>query len=88
MGFRHLFRGLTPLKIENFDQKVKTSTTTQKFHEVYTDKQQLLPLFIIPLKSKISFFFGFCHLFRGLTPLKIENFDQKVKTSTTTQIFS
>ena len=133
LGFRHLFRGLTPLKIENFDQKLKTSTTTPNFfmmfiqrtsnyylsfsyhwnqkiiffgissliswpntfkirefgpkiesstttkifHEDYTEKQQLLTIFIIPLNLKILFFLGFHHLFRGLTPLKFENFDQK-----------
>src|ERR1044072_9444061 len=48
-------------------------------------KKYLLPLFTIALKSKISFFLRFHHLFRGLTPLKIENFDQKLNTSTTTQ---
>ena len=39
-------------------------------------------------KIENIFFFGFCHLFRGLTPLKFKNFVKKLKTSTTTQIFS
>src|ERR1044072_2457741 len=38
-----------------------------------------------PLKSKILILLGFRHLFRWLTPLKFENFDQKSKISTTTQ---
>src|ERR1044072_4442583 len=48
----------------------------------------LLPPFIIPLNSKILIFFGFCHSFRGLTPLKPKNFDQKLKFFIITQIFA
>src|ERR1044072_3434665 len=42
---------------------------------------KLLPPLIIPLNSKILNFFGFRHSFRGLTPLKLKNFDQKLKIS-------
>src|ERR1044072_9436979 len=48
----------------------------------------LLPPFIIPLNSKILFFFGFRHSFRGLTPLKPKNFDQKLKIFIITQILA
>src|ERR1044072_3087910 len=48
----------------------------------------LLPPFIISLNSKILFFFGFRHSFRGLTPLKLKNFDQKLKISIITLKFS
>src|ERR1044072_5300015 len=48
----------------------------------------LLPPFIIPLNSKILNFFGFRHSFRGLTPLKLKNFDQKLKISIITLKFS
>ena len=60
----------------------------QIFHDVYSKKQKLLPLIFIPLKSKILIIVEICHLFRGLTPLKIENFEQKLKISTTTPNFS
>ena len=87
MEFRDLFRGLTPLKFENFVQKLKISPPLNFFNEVYIEKKNLLPLFIIPLKSKFLIFKGFYHLFHRLTPLKFENFDKKLKTSTTAQFF-
>src|ERR1044072_1698815 len=48
----------------------------------------LIPPFIILLNSKILLFFGFRHSFRGLTPLKLKNFDQKLKISIITLKFS
>src|ERR1044072_3128397 len=37
---------------------------------------------------KIEIVFGFRHSFRGLTPLKPKNFDQKLKILIITQIFA
>src|ERR1044072_484660 len=48
----------------------------------------LLPPLIIPLNLKILNFFGFRHSFRGLTPLKPKNFDQKFNFFIITQIFA
>src|ERR1044072_4623722 len=31
LGFRHFFRGLTPLKLKNFDQKLNIFNKTQNF---------------------------------------------------------
>src|ERR1044072_7490 len=31
LGFHHFFRGLTPLKLKNFDQKLNISNNTQNF---------------------------------------------------------
>src|ERR1044072_5676401 len=31
LGFRHIFRGLTPLKLKNFDQKLNISNNSQNF---------------------------------------------------------
>src|ERR1044072_2631148 len=42
----------------------------------------------MPLNSKILNFFLFRHSFRGLTPLKPKNFDQKLKIFIITQIFA
>src|ERR1044072_3580413 len=47
----------------------------------------LLLSIIIPLNS-IFFFFRFRHSFRGLTPLKPKNFNQKLKIFIITQIFA
>src|ERR1044072_2285727 len=44
-GFRHLVRGLTPLKLKNFIQRLKISTTIQKFNP---KKFYLIPPIIIP----------------------------------------
>src|ERR1044072_3958573 len=48
----------------------------------------LIPPFIISLNSKILIFFGFRHSFHRLTPLKLKNFDQKLKISIITLKFS
>ena len=75
--FRHSFRGLSPLKIENFDEKWKFPSTPKKLHNFHPDKVYLGPPFIILRNSKILIFLKFRHSFRGLTPLKIKNFEQK-----------
>src|ERR1044072_882298 len=87
-GFRHSFRGLTPLKLKNFDKKLKISIITLKFSRCSSLDVLFLPPIIIPLNSEILNFFGFRHSFRGLTPLKPKNFDQKLKISIITLKFS
>src|ERR1044072_9343225 len=80
-GFRHSFRGLTPLKLKNFDQKLKISIITLKFSRC----SSLDVLIITSLHHTIELenfnFFWIFHSFRGLTPLKLKNFDQKLKIS-------
>src|ERR1044072_7647389 len=69
-------------KMENFHQHLNF------FHDVYTEKKIMISSIHHTIKiENFNFFLGFHHLFRGPTPLKFENFDQKLKTSTITQIF-
>src|ERR1044072_6339624 len=79
--FRHSFRGLTPLKLKNFVQKLKIYPISQIFHNVRLEKVVLLPPFITHWNLTILIFTGFRHLFRGLTPFKFKNFVQKLKIS-------
>src|ERR1044072_2612585 len=46
LGFRHFFRGLTPLKLKNFDQKLNISNNTQNFAHVHLDRVYLILPFI------------------------------------------
>src|ERR1044072_4843331 len=89
-GILSLISSANTFKIQKFRPKIENFHHLSTFFmmSVYTEKMFLLHLFITPLISQILIFLGFRHLFRGLTPLKFENFDKKLKTSTTTQIFS
>src|ERR1044072_9289249 len=76
-------------KIQEFRWIIENFHHHSTFFMMYILRKKLtLPLFIIPLKYEIFIFLGFRHLSRGLTPLKFKNFDQKLKTSTTSQVFS
>src|ERR1044072_5954233 len=86
--FRHSFRGLTPLKIKNFDQKLKISNNTYNFTQCSFVESLINTSLHHAIKMKDFIFFGLCHSFRGLTPLKLKNFDQKLNISNNTQNFA
>ena len=88
MGFHHLFRGLPPLKFQNFDQIKKTSTTAQFFSWSSYWEKIIITYLHHTIKIENINFFGISSLILWATPSKIENFDQKLKTSTTTPNFS
>src|ERR1044072_5857791 len=85
-GFCHFFRGLTPLKLKIFVQKLKMSNNTQNIAQrSYRESINSRPLHHTMKMKDFLFFFGFLHYFRGLTPLKFKNFDKKLKISNNTQ---
>src|ERR1044072_3701857 len=82
----HFFRVLTPLRFKNFDKKLKISKNTQNLDQrSYSESIINRPLHHIMKIKFFQFFFGFRHFFRGLTPLKLKNFDQKLIISNNTQ---
>src|ERR1044072_3165171 len=72
LGFRQFFRGLTLLKLKNFDQKLNIFQQHSKFCISF-----ILIKYIYFFTSsyhenlRFQFFLGFRHFFRGLTPLKL-----------------
>src|ERR1044072_8343204 len=83
------FRGLTPLKLKNFDQKLKISNNTQNFTQIYSLESLINTSLHHSMKITYFNFFWISSLFfRGLTPLKLKNFDQKLKISNNTQNFT
>src|ERR1044072_210252 len=88
-GISSLISWANTFKIREFRWKIENFHHHSTFFMMFILRKKLtLPLFIIPLKYEIFVFLGFRHLSRGLTPLKLDNFDKKLKTFTTTQIFS
>ena len=87
-GFRHSFRGPTPLKLKNFDQKLKISSNTQNFEHYSLWESYINTSLHHTMKDNEFKFFIFRHSFRGLTPLKFKNFDQKLKISNNMQNFA
>ena len=86
-GFRHFFRGLTPLKFKILDRKLKISNNNQNFAQRSYWESIINRPFIIPWKLNIKKK-GFRHSFRGLTPLKFKILDKKLKTSNSNQNFA
>ena len=88
-GFRHSFRGPTPLKLKNFDQKWKIRNNTQNFAQIYSWESLINTSLLHPMKITYFKFFWISSLFfRGLTPLNLKNFDQKSKFSNKTINFA
>src|ERR1044072_3486995 len=87
-GFRHSFRGLTPLNLKNFDQKLKISIITLKFSRC----SSLDVLIIISLYHTIELenfnFFFISSLISWANTFETKNFDQKFKFFIITQIFA
>src|ERR1044072_585522 len=82
------FRGLTPLKLKNFDQKLKISNNTQNFTQIYSLESLINTSLHHAMKITYFKFFKFRHsFFRGLTPLIFKNLDQNLKISNNTQNF-
>src|ERR1044072_5593204 len=77
-AFRHLVRGLTPLKLKNFVQKLKISTTIQKFNP---KKIYLIPPFIIPRNYKFLIFFWIWTVISWANTFKTYKFRPKIKIS-------
>src|ERR1044072_153434 len=69
-------------KIEYFQQHSKfwTSLILKKFIKYFPSSYHE--------NLRSQFFLGFHHFFRGLTPLKLKNFNQKVNISINTQNFA
>ena len=87
-GFSHAFRCLILLKLMNFDQKLKISNSTN-FLAQHLSWQCLINISLYhATKNKDFNFFGFSHSFPGLTPLKLENFDQKLIISNNPKKFA
>src|ERR1044072_7095425 len=84
LGFRHSFRGLTPLKFINFDQKFKISNNTQNFAQ----RPSLESMINRPLhhttKTKDFNFFWISSLFSWANTFKIQEIRQKIQTFPTT----
>src|ERR1044072_3635476 len=80
-GFLHSFRGLTPLKLRNFFQKLKISPIPQNIPQCSSYESGINISDHYTIKLEDFNFFGFLHSFRGLTPLKLRNFVQKLKIS-------
>src|ERR1044072_7182739 len=75
-------------KNREFRQKIENFHHHFKFFMMFILRNNNYYLSCHSIEIKILNFWGFRHLFRGLTPSKIENFEQKLKTSTTTPNFS
>src|ERR1044072_4756986 len=87
-GIRHSFRGLKPLKLKNFDKKIKIFTSTQILAQCSSGERMNNTSLDYAIKFQDFNFFGIRHSFRGLTPLKLKNFDKKFKIFTNTQILA
>jgi nitrogen regulatory protein PII-like uncharacterized protein len=86
--FRHSFRGLTPLKLKNFVQKLKIYPIPKKISQC-SSWESWINISRHHTKKLENFnFFRFRHSFRGLTPLKLKNFVQKLKISPIPQSYS
>src|ERR1044072_2678635 len=84
-----LFRGLTHLNSRISTKKFKISNNTQRFLQHSSSESLIYRPLHHTMKIKVfNFFLGFRHSFRGLTPLKFNNFDQKFKISNNNQNFT
>ena len=86
--FCYSFRGLTSLKDKNFDKKLKISNNTKKFAQCSSWEYLINMCLHHGLKITDFKYFLLRHSFRGLTPLKFKNFDQKLKVSNNTHNFA
>ena len=85
-GFRHPFSWLTPLKLKNVNQKLKISNNTQTFAQ--RSSWKCLINTSLPHTTKTKLFFVFRNSFRWQTPLKFNNYDQKLKISNNNKNFA
>src|ERR1044072_7763311 len=89
LGFSPLFSWVNTFKTQEFGPKSKYFHQHPKFCTSF-----ILIKYIYFFASsyhenlRSQFFLGFRHFFRGLTPLKLKNFDQKLNISNKTQNFA
>src|ERR1044072_2067278 len=78
LGFRHFFRGLTPLKLKNFDQILNISDNTQNFTNSLSGEFLINTSLHHTMKFKdFNFFLGFRHFFSRANTFKTQEFRQK-----------
>src|ERR1044072_8204421 len=82
IGFRHLFRGLTPLKIKNFDQKLKISTNTNIFAHNSSRETLINNSLHHTMKLENSYFYWISPLISWANTFKNQEFRLKISTNT------
>src|ERR1044072_6444462 len=83
-----LFPLANTFKTQEFQPKIENFQKHQFFSTTFIVIILINIPFLHAKKIKIFKFFGFRHSFRGLTPLKLMNFDQKLKISKNTNFFT